>query len=68
MCKHGTLAPGATTITVERAPSLLVVRGVPADVCDNCGEEYLSADVAAALEHTAAAMPAGVRVQVLDWA
>jgi hypothetical protein len=30
----------------------LVVKDVPAQVCDNCGEEYLDADVSARLRET----------------
>ena len=41
ICKHGETKPGTTRIAVERGPTVLVVRGVPAQVCDNCGEEYV---------------------------
>jgi YgiT-type zinc finger domain-containing protein len=44
ICKQRTTAPGTTHMAVERGATVLVVRGVPAQVCDNCGEAYLSAD------------------------
>ena len=41
ICKHGETKPGPTRMAVERGPTVVVV---PAQVCDNCGETYLSAD------------------------
>jgi YgiT-type zinc finger domain-containing protein len=38
ICKVGETKPGCTPI-LERAPTTLVVRGVPARICSNCGEE-----------------------------
>jgi YgiT-type zinc finger domain-containing protein len=44
ICKQGKTAPGTTRMAVERGATVLVVRGVPAQVCNNCGEAYLGAD------------------------
>lgn len=41
ICKQGETHPGTTTVTLERAGTTLVIKGVPALVCDNCGEYYL---------------------------
>ena len=41
ICRIGDTHPGQTTVTLERDQTTLVVRGVPAAVCSNCGEEYL---------------------------
>ena len=41
VCKTGETRPGKTTVTLERDVSTLVFKGVPAEVCDNCGEAYL---------------------------
>lgn len=38
-----------TTVTFERADSTFVVREVPAQVCPNCGEDYVDAKVTAEL-------------------
>ncbi len=63
-CKHGTLHPGHTIVTVERGASVVVVRQVPAQICDTCGDDYLDAEVAAALEAIAAqAERTGVRLE-----
>lgn len=45
ICKHGKTAPGTTTITLERGITTVVIKGVPADICDNCGEYYLSEEM-----------------------
>ena len=45
ICNNGETAPGNITVTLERDGVTLVVRGVPADVCENCGEEYVSRQV-----------------------
>ena len=49
-CKHGKLKPGRTTVTVEREGTTIVIRNVPANVCETCGEDYLEAAVASSLE------------------
>ena len=44
-CKTGNSNPGTTTVTLQRGESIIVVKEVPADVCDNCGEYYLQKEV-----------------------
>jgi YgiT-type zinc finger domain-containing protein len=44
-CKHGRLEPGQTTMTLERDSVTVVVKHVPALVCDTCGEAYLEEEV-----------------------
>ena len=41
---------GETTFSVELGFGVVVVRQVPARVCERCGEETIADDVAAALE------------------
>ncbi len=45
ICKHGESKPGTTTVTLQRGETIVVLKGVPADICDNCGEYYLSKSV-----------------------
>jgi len=45
ICKHGETADGFSTVPIEREGMLLVMRGVPARVCQNCGEAYIDAKV-----------------------
>lgn len=49
ICKHGETTAGQATVTLERSGMTLVVKQVPAQVCDNCGEEYVDETVAAQL-------------------
>ena len=68
ICKHGDTQPGTTRIAVERGPTVLVVRGVPAEVCDNCGEAYLSADAVDRLQQMlTVAAQGGVQVEVREY-
>jgi YgiT-type zinc finger domain-containing protein len=68
-CKHGQLKPGHTTVTVERDDTTVIIRGVPADVCETCGEDYLESSVAASLEEVLrVATQTGVRFEVREYA
>jgi YgiT-type zinc finger domain-containing protein len=42
ICRHGQTIDGNITVVLERDQSILVFKNVPANICDNCGEEYLS--------------------------
>lgn len=44
-CPTGRYEAGTKTITREKEGTTLVVKDVPAHVCDKCGEAYLDADV-----------------------
>ncbi|MBF0133246.1 MAG: type II toxin-antitoxin system MqsA family antitoxin [Magnetococcales bacterium] len=41
ICKQGDTHPGYATVSLEREGVTLVIKKVPAQVCQNCGEEYL---------------------------
>jgi YgiT-type zinc finger domain-containing protein len=41
ICKRGETRLGIATVTVKRSSTVLVIKGVPADICANCGEEYV---------------------------
>ena len=42
ICKTGQTHPGTTTVTLQLANTVVVIRDVPAEVCENCGGYYLS--------------------------
>lgn len=46
----GTIKDGLTNIPVELETGLLYIKQVPADVCNQCGESFISDDVAEKLE------------------
>ena len=67
-CKHGELKPGRTTVTVERDGTTIVIRNVPAEVCETCGEDYLDSEVASSLEAVLQeAANAGVRFELREY-
>ncbi len=67
-CRNGELASGAADATMSHQGVTIVVRGAPADVCDNCGEEYFDADVTQRLLDIAReAAAAGVVVDVRNY-
>lgn len=41
VCKQAETRPGKATVTLERNGVTLVIKSVPAQVCPNCGEEYV---------------------------
>ena len=68
MCKHGETEPGTTTITLERGTLTLVTKGVPAQVCSNCGEAYVDEETTRRLLETAEAEArAGAQVEVRQY-
>lgn len=69
ICKHGETRSGTATVTLEREGTTLVIKGVPAQVCANCGEEYVDEDTTARLLRTAEeAVRTGVQVDVRQYA
>ena len=50
ICKTGDLGPGHTTVSIGRGETTVVTENVPAEVCDNCGEAYVSATIAEQLQ------------------
>jgi YgiT-type zinc finger domain-containing protein len=68
ICKKAETRPGKVTLTLEREGITLVVKGVPAEVCPNCGEEYVDEKITLKLLKTAEdAIKVGVRVDIRDY-
>lgn len=68
-CHHGETHEGEVTVTLERKASAVIVRGVPADVCENCGEYYLSEEVSRKiLDLAETAVRRGAEVEILRYA
>lgn len=42
ICKHGQTQIGLVTVTLEQDESIVIIKKVPAEICDTCGEYYLS--------------------------
>ena len=45
ICRHGETRQGMVTVTLQRGESTIIFKSVPAEVCENCGEYYLSESV-----------------------
>lgn len=55
-------------MTLEWEGTTLVIKGVPAEVCDNCAEEYVDEATTAHLVKTAEEVAqAGVQVDVREY-
>ena len=68
ICKQGETRPGTATVTLCRELLTLVVKDVPAQVCENCGEEYVDEETSKQLLGTAEeAARAGVQVDVRQY-
>lgn len=68
ICRHGETEPGKTTVTLERDNLTLVIKGVPARVCRNCGEEYVDEEIAQQLLDTSEEVAkAGAQVDVREY-
>jgi len=68
VCKNGQTHLGRTTVTLEKDGAALVIRKVPAQVCENCGEAYVAADVTRNLLGSAReALRAGVEVDIREF-
>ena len=68
ICKTGDLCPQTVSVTINRDGALLVVQGVPALVCDTCGERYFDDAVSGrVLELAEQTLRPGVRLDVRDY-
>jgi YgiT-type zinc finger domain-containing protein len=41
LCKHGSTRLGIVTVTLQRGSTTVIIKAVPAEICENCGEYYL---------------------------
>jgi hypothetical protein len=57
------------TATMERAETVVVFKSVPAEICENCGEAYLSSEVSKKLLiQSEEAVKGGVQVDIRKYA
>jgi YgiT-type zinc finger domain-containing protein len=69
ICKDGETKAGMATVTLEREAATVVFKSVPAQVCENCGEEYVDDETAAhLLAIFEQSVKAGVTVDVRHYA
>jgi YgiT-type zinc finger domain-containing protein len=41
ICKTGQLTTGKVTVTLEKEGSILLIKSVPAQICNNCSSYFL---------------------------
>ena len=69
ICKQAETRSGVTTVTLGRGESTFVVKEVPAQVCPNCGEDYVDSGVAAELLRSAEDLSrAGTQIDIRRYA
>ena len=69
ICKQGETQNGLTTVILARGRTTVVIKDVPAAICENCGEYYLSEDVTDRIQKLAEqAVQQGVEIEVLRYA
>jgi YgiT-type zinc finger domain-containing protein len=69
LCKQGETQPGKATVLLQRGSATVVINDVPAQFCENCGEEYVDETVAeGVLTAAERAARAGVRLEIRDYA
>ncbi len=65
ICKNGETSQGYITSTFERDNATIIIKNIPADICKNCGEEYLSDSIAIDLMKQAeSAISQGAQVEI----
>jgi YgiT-type zinc finger domain-containing protein len=68
ICKVGETEAGKTAVTLERGPMTLVFKGVPAQLCVNCGEAYVEEAITRRiLDAAEEAARSGVEVDVREF-
>jgi len=69
ICRTGQTATGTVTVTLQRGATTVVIKEVPAEVCDNCGEYFLSEAITRdVLARAEAAVSKGAEVEILRYA
>lgn len=68
-CKQGTTNPGNVTVTLSRQDTIVVIKNVPAEICENCNEYYLSEKTDGyVLARAEEAVEKGAEVEILRFA
>jgi len=67
ICKNGTTKQGFVTFTLERGNVIIVFKNVPALVCQNCGDFYLTSETTQMLlEKANQTLTKGVEFEIIN--
>jgi len=68
ICKHGETINGTASMTLERDGATLIFKNVPAQICNNCGEEFFNENITASiLDQAESAVNAGVEIDIRQY-
>lgn len=68
-CKQGEMRSGNVTVVLQRGDTTVVFKEVPAEVCENCGEYYLTEEITVKLMMRAEeAVKKNTEVEILKFA
>jgi YgiT-type zinc finger domain-containing protein len=68
ICKNGTNKQGLVTFSMERNNVIIVFKNVPAMVCPNCGDFYLSEETTKLLlEKASRTIEKGVEFEIINF-
>ncbi len=69
-CKTDETMPGETTVVLNRKTASVIIKNVPADICDTCcGEYYLSEAITERiLSRAEEEIAKGVEIEILRFA
>ena len=66
ICKTGTTKRGNVTVTMDIKGTVVAIRNVPAKVCSNCGNYYLSSEISKLImAKVQQAVKKGVEIEVM---
>lgn len=69
ICKQGQTHNGMTTVILGRGQTTVIIKDVPAEICENCGEYYLSDEVTEKVQGLAEqAVRRGAEIEILRYA
>ena len=69
ICKTGEMKSGEATVIMHRNETSVIIKNVPADICQTCGEYYLSEDMTEqVLKRAEEAYAKGAEVEILRFA
>ncbi|MBI9037787.1 MAG: type II toxin-antitoxin system MqsA family antitoxin [Bacteroidales bacterium] len=67
ICKNGKTKQGFVTFTLERKNVIVVFKNVPALVCENCGDFYLTEETTKLLlEKASKTLEKGVEFEIIN--
>ena len=66
ICKNGETESGLVSVTLEKADTTIVMKSVPAEVCETCGEQYIDETTTQkVLTKAERAVSSGVQVEII---